>query len=204
MGKVQSHLGEIIGGSSPEEARVLFVESLALFRSINEPFREATALRQLGLNAAQRGDLGQALEFHTRALEIWRNIGHPWGVTISLRALAEVALAQGELETARLRYRESLGLWRDLGERLHMSECFSGLARVALGTGQAAEAVQLLGAQSRLDEEMGYGHPGKRQDQLLADAKAALDPVQYELYWNEGRQMTLDDVLDMVIAGSPA
>jgi predicted ATPase/DNA-binding XRE family transcriptional regulator len=200
IGRALSQIGDADAERDPEGARARIEESLVIFRELGEPFREAIALRMLGLNASRRGEHGQAIAYHTEALAIWKEMNHPWGVPISYRALAEVALAQGDLVTARGRFQESLMHWRQSGERLHMSECFTGLARVAVSSGMMDLAVILLGAQARLDRAMGYGHGDGEHRLVLADARALVPADRFADLWAQGQAMTLDQALDEIMA----
>ena len=195
-----AHLGDLGGYTDLDRARGMVEQSLEIARELGNPFREATALRQLGLNAYYLGDYERAAACHASALTILRQLDHPWGVPISLRSLAETALAQGDLETARAQYRDSLMRWRELGERLHMSDCLSGLARVALMSGDAEHAVLLLGGQHSLDQSMGYVHTRTVFAELIEEVRMAVPAELFEDMWAYGESLPLEAVLDAVMA----
>lgn len=198
-GRALAHLTDVIRGHDPDGARSAVRESLQIFRELHDEFREAIALRLLGFLATRDLDYDTAYACHLEALEIWRRTGHQWGVPVSLRALAEIALLQGDLATARMRLRESLALWGDLEERLHISDCCTELARVALSAGLVEESILLLGAQSSLDDEMGYRHSGESYPALLAAAQAATPPDRFAALWAEGREMPLEAALEPIL-----
>ncbi len=198
-GRALAHLADIISRNDPDAARAALHDSLAIFSDLHDDFREAISLRLLGLVATQEGDLNAAYAYHVDALTIWERIGHRWGVPITLRSLADVAIAQGDLATARSRCRESLDLWEALDERLHISDCCTGLARIALNAGLVDEAVLLLGAQSQLDEETGYGHPAGTYRVVVDAVKAAVPPPRFQELWQEGREMPLDAALEPIL-----
>lgn len=198
-GMALAHLGDAAGFTDLDAAQALVEQSLAIFQGLHEPFREATAFRQLGLIAFRRGEYDRATEHHTTALTICRRIEHPWGVPISLRSLAETAFAQGNLRAAQAQYQESLMRWRTLGERLHTSDCLYGLARVSLASGDADTAISLLGAQDALDQSMGYVHTRDVHTSPKDEARSVVTAGRFDEMWAHGQSLTLDEVLDAVM-----
>jgi len=191
-----AHLGDVVGYTDLNRARGMVEQSLEIARDLKDPFREATALRQLGLNAYYIGNYDLAEDRHATALAIWRKLNHPWGVPITLRSLAETALAQGDLERAREQYRDSLNRWRVLGERINISDCLTGLARVSLMSGDGEHAVLLLGAQHVLDRSMGYVHTRTVHTGLIEDARAAVTADVFDEMWAYGESLPLEGVVD--------
>lgn len=198
-GRALAHLTDVIRDHDPDGARTAVQESLLIFRDLHDEFREAIALRLLGFLAMREQDHDTAYACQMDALTIWRRTGHQWGVPVSLRALAEIALVQGDLATARMRLQESLSLWGELEERLHVSDCCTDLARVALSAGLVEESILLLGAQSFLDDEMGYRHSGESYPALLAAAHGATTPERFAELWAEGREMPLEAALEPIL-----
>jgi tetratricopeptide (TPR) repeat protein len=200
VGMALAHLGDVVSGSDLDRAQALVEESLAIFSKRGEPFREATAYRQLALIAHRREDYELAVRHHTVALGLWQTLGHPWGVPISLRGLAEAALARGDLATSRKRYQESIALWRELGERVHLSDCLFGLAQVNAQSGNVERAALLLGTQDTLDQAMGYVHHKHAHDALIATIRTQIGEATFVEAWAEGQSRPLDSVLDEELA----
>jgi len=202
--KGRTQLAEAIVAVEGERAQELAEAALTTFRARRERILEGMTLRQLGIFAHRQGDEARAMTHRQSALTLWRELDHPWGVPAALRELAEGALARGDLRLAQAQYQESLARWRDLGERLHMSDCLSGLAQVALASGQVETAILLLGAQDRLDREMGYVHSPDLQDDLIGQARAAVGTDRFSDLWQQGQSRSLDAVLDDVMSMPPA
>jgi predicted ATPase len=200
IGMALAHLGDVVSDSDLDRAQALVEESLAIFRDRKEPFREATAYRQLALIAHRREDYELAVRHHTVALGLWQTLEHPWGVPISLRGLAEAALARGDLATARRRYQESIARWRELGERVHLSDCLFGLAQVNAQSGNVDRAALLLGTQDTMDQAMGYVHLKSAHDALIATIRGQVGEAVFAAAWAEGQSRPLDTVLDEELA----
>lgn len=192
------HLGELTGLTNIEASRELFRRSLAMFVDLHEPFREATAYRQLGEAAIREGSYTEAIALHRRALAVLTEIEHPWGMSISLRSLADCALATGDFTEARVLYRESIARWLELGERLPLSNCLQGLSRVELSSGHVREAILLMAARDRLDRDMGYFMVAGDVRTYLRELEVVADGLPFAAIWDEGRAMSLESVLEHV------
>src|SRR5262249_48021559 len=76
----------------------------------------ATAVRQLGSIAADRGKLGEAEKLYVEALDISRKLNSKAGIADNLHNLGIVAQEQDKFEQAREYYEESLKLTEQLGD----------------------------------------------------------------------------------------
>src|SRR5205814_5029159 len=95
-------------------------------------------------------------------------------------------------------YREALELAWQHQDRLCVRMALPGLAGLATLEGDPKRALRLAGAASALEENAGiWAFPPiqARQQHWLATAREALDTDAQSLAWNDGRAMTLDQVI---------
>ncbi len=198
-GMTLAHLGELTAYDDPDAAIALIDQSMAIFQALGDPFRQATAYRQLGQISYQLGRYPLATEQHMAALGLLEGMNHPWGIPISWRSLADISLATGDFATAKAQYTESLGRWMELGERLPVSNCLAGFAEAELRSGNHREAIYLLGALDALDREMGFSTFQAERRELRELARQMTAGLPFDDIWAEGQSISIDEVVARVI-----
>jgi predicted ATPase len=98
-------------------ARALVLESLSLFRELEERPQAASMLLQLGTVLLYERDIDASESALSEGLAIWRNLGDPSGIAEALRRLGQLALARGDTAPARVQFGESLAIYRQLSGR---------------------------------------------------------------------------------------
>jgi predicted ATPase/class 3 adenylate cyclase len=188
-------------------ARARFEEALAIRRELGTQQGVAGVLHNLGAVATASGDLDAARDLFEESLAIYRKLSDSWGISISLSNLGSLAYGRSDHAGAWKLHEESLGIRQRLGERRGIAESLEGLAAVMAGLGQACQAVRIWGASERLREEIGAPLPPKeRADhdlQVSAARIAVADPAGFELAWQAGRGMTLDQAIEYALTNSP-
>ena len=121
--------------------------------------------------------------------------------------LASIAHERGDARAAGVRYREALELAWQHHDRLCVRMALPGLAGLATLEGDPKRALRLAGAASALEENAGiWAFPPiqARQEHWLGTARAALDENTRSSAWNDGRSMTLDQVIAYALEGASA
>lgn len=175
-------------------AEEYFTESLAIFRQIGDKRGIAAGLSSLAHVAGARGDFTTARALYAQSLDLRRELGHAAGVAESLSNLGVVAYRSGDVPGATAFFQESLRLRLSLGDKAGIARCLEGLARVAP---TPAVAVRLLGAASKLREDL--GHPvapsdTAERDRHLNTLRAAVDTAFPQL-WDDARALPLGEVV---------
>jgi predicted ATPase len=199
QGMTLAHLGELTAYEDADAAIAMIDQSMEIFRELGDPFRQATAHRQLGQISFQLRQYERATEQQLAALALLEELNHPWGIPITWRSLGDISLANGEYATAKTQYTESLGRWMELGERLPLSNCLAGLAAAELRSGNHREAVYLLGALDALDREMGFTTFQQERRDLRDLARQLAEDVPFEEIWEEGQSVSIDEVVARIV-----
>jgi predicted ATPase/DNA-binding winged helix-turn-helix (wHTH) protein len=95
-------------------ARILFEESLALWREIGDKWGIATALNDLGWVAWRQGNYAEARTLSAESLALWQELGERQGMATALTNLGWLAQHQSDYAEARALFEESLTLRRAL------------------------------------------------------------------------------------------
>src|SRR5262249_8925119 len=125
-------------------ARALAEESRAAFHVAGDADGEAWSLRHLGVIAALRGDLGQAVSFTAEAAAKYGGLEDMRGLQVVVDDQATWALQLGDFARARSLFRESLERARALESDPHVASALHGLGLVALSEHRDSEAVRFF------------------------------------------------------------
>ena len=206
----------MLGSGDGPATRSLYEESLALFRSVDDPWGTAFALNSLGRLAAIEGRYAAARSLYGESKALFLQVGDKWGRGTVLFGEGFVALRQGAYDDAKALFDEHLSLWREIGNQSRMTLSFIGFAVLALAPGQttpssppddfraqdARRGIMLLAAADELAKATGFRMLPWDQaefDHWLATARAQLDDATFASAWAKGRAMTLEQA--MALAG---
>jgi len=159
----------------PEEVERRLNESLAFYRTANDPWGVALTLGVIGesLHVFIRQNPEAAREYIQQSLDIRRQIGDLWGMAISLFTLAMLAEWREAFAEARRYYQESLELRQTLKDANGAAHCLLGVGRVAYRLGDRDTARHMLRQSFELLREIGAPHGGP--DALEGMAQIAYD-----------------------------
>ncbi|MEO8134062.1 MAG: tetratricopeptide repeat protein [Betaproteobacteria bacterium] len=180
-------------------ARALHEESLAIRQELGDRVGIALSLNNLGDVSLHQGDWASARAVCEQSLAIFREVGERWGIGESLNNLGLAALDQGDSAAARTLHEESLAIRRELGDQRGVAESLEGLACVAFNLADPGRAVRIWAGAERLRETIGSPLPPSDRPHYqcqVAAARAAFgDTTVFDLGWQEGRAMTLEQAI---------
>jgi ATP/maltotriose-dependent transcriptional regulator MalT len=137
-------------------------------------------------------------------LQLNQALGNRRSYSMVLHVLGKVAYQQGEFQSAASRLRKAISVLSEVGDKWMFMICLESLALVASAQGQAEAAARWLGSTEVLRKA--FSLPRRPADQALyernvAEIQARLGRDAFDLAWEEGRKMTLEQVIDDVLAG---
>jgi predicted ATPase len=100
-----------------EKARKGYLESLAMYETLDIPWEMAHTLNMLGDWAWQHQRHRESEVYARRALIISRQLDHRFGTSLALGTLGGIAYSQDEYQEARRCFEQSLSLTREIGYR---------------------------------------------------------------------------------------
>jgi DNA-binding NarL/FixJ family response regulator len=122
-------------------ARTELEESVALWRTLNEPRGLAAALRELGFVAYCQRRFVEAQQYGEESVALYRAVGDQAGFALALDILACIFGIQGDLLAARVLFEEELALHQSLAEVSGPDAAFVGLGWIAGQQGDDATAL---------------------------------------------------------------
>jgi tetratricopeptide (TPR) repeat protein len=186
-----------------DRAEDMYTEALELGRSHGDRQAVAWALHGLSEVARHREDFDRAAVLLEEGLEICRELESKPGIAYLRLASAHVARYQGDLPEARLRYEEALRLLHELGNRRREAICLLGLAAIDVRESAFERALLLMGAVDPMSEGMGIRLAPVDQaeyERAVAAIRSRMDDVDIERLRQRGREMEVDEVLELAIS----
>lgn len=149
-----------------------------------------------------------------RVLALAQEVGDKRNIAIALANMGNLAAAEGDFVSARSLYEETLALRRELADKRGIVLSLVGLGSVivesaatmgAPGRPEAARGTRVLGAVEALLESTGTGldiDDRLPYERGLASAHAQLSEAEFELAWQEGRAMSMEQAMAAAFEGA--
>jgi predicted ATPase/DNA-binding winged helix-turn-helix (wHTH) protein len=189
-------------GGDSAAARVLHEESLAIRRELGHRWGVAASLTNLAVAARDQGDYANARALSEESLAICRELGERQGTAGCLGEIGLILCDQHDYPAAQALLKESLTIFLELGDQRNIAEALEGLA-YAFWLDRSGRAALLWGAAERLREAIGAPlkpNDRSRAERQVAAARTALgDDAAFNLAWQEGRAMTLDQAVQYAL-----
>ncbi len=189
-------------------ARALYEQSLAIRRELGDRHGIAVSLTNLGMQASHQGDYSAARALYAESLVIARELGDRRGIAMVLNNQGLVAYEHGDYLAAIALCEETLALQREMGDRQGIASSLEGLAYIAFALAGPGRAGRIWAGAERLREEIGCPLPPSdrpRYERLVAAARAAIgDNLAFDLAWQEGRAMGLEQAIEYALEKTDA
>jgi len=176
-------------------ARWALNEATEIFEELGDHAGAAWSMNQLGDIARAQGDMTEARKLYLRALAIFRDAADPWGSARCLTDIAYIDCDQGNHSAAHMAYREALDIVASLGHRRGIARVLEGYACLAVAQGQAARALMLAAAATRLRQLIsGPLHHEEQSmlDDMLRAAWNSLSEAEGKRAWEAGTAMSME------------
>jgi hypothetical protein len=134
------------------------------------------------------------------ALEGQREFGNKLGTAKTLIWLGTVSHDLGDILPAKMQLREALLIEQAVaGSTVSMAQGLEAFAGLSLHWASPIDAARLWGRAQRLREEigspLGIAERDRYQRQVAAARNALQDDPAFDLAWNEGRSMILEEAV---------
>lgn len=188
----------VVSQQEPDTARAFLAESLLLARASGDKELVADCLSTSAQLALSQGDTPLARSLLRENLALSREIKNLWTTGRAIYTLAKVAVVEADFPTALALFVECLELCQEVGDRELIALCLEGLANVFAAQGESAWSAQLSGMAAALRERLCIPiTPLDRPayERMRTTARLQLGEAAFDAAWNQGRTMTLEQVL---------
>jgi hypothetical protein len=193
---------EIYGPRGAEQLQSYLEESLAISEESVDPEAAVRTEGILARLAFYRGDMAEARKHADLMLDLHREMGDQLSVTGHQTGMAHAARQRGDYPEALALYRETLLEWQKIGHRgavAHQLECFAFIAK-ALEQGE--RAVKLMSAAEALraaSHSLRTPKESIEYDRELAGLRAGMDEKAFQLLWEEGQAMNMEQAIAFAV-----
>jgi tetratricopeptide (TPR) repeat protein len=152
----------------------------------------------LGDLARSRGDYERARAIYRENLDLLSKLKVKRNVPSTLHNMAYLMLHQGEVQQAKGNFFEALDIFRQEEDRKGIAECLAGLACVLARDGDVHHSARMFGAVAAARESMGvklWLANRLDHDRYLAEARTQLGEAGFQVEWEAGRALTLEQAL---------
>ncbi len=184
-----------------DQSTALCRRALGLVRNIGDRRSEESALTNVALCEAMKGNLELARQSWNDALAIAYELGNQLGQSIILNCLGDLTLEEGDADLAYVDLCRSLRIARRIGSRRFQAYGLLSLAATATALGLVGQSATLHGAADALFEEL--GHPpetpaARTQRRSLSTLHEAMGEA-FDSAYATGRQLELDAAIELAL-----
>jgi len=186
-----------------EPASRYLSESLDIRRSTGDLWGIAESLFGLGLVGIGQKNYKQARERLTESKALAKDIGDKTRIAICAHWLGQIALIENDVDAALSLFAESVDIYQALEDRWGLAHCFAAYASYAALGDKWDIAVQLWSASDKLRDDIGSSLPPVERAFREEHLQVARDKISVPLFdkaWNAGRQLDMQQALDMANA----
>jgi tetratricopeptide (TPR) repeat protein len=195
----------MLGNLAPERlgACALYDESIRAFRALGDEHSALLATRHLAFAHEALGERAEARALHEQNLAHARSTGNQRMEASSLGALADYAMEEERVDDAIALLRDSLRIHRELGDVLDTGVDLCRFAAALAAGGDAVTAARLLASFAALPDEAGRGRfdVDRLNDKTTSRIRAELSDTAFAVACAEGRELTLDQAVDLALDG---
>ncbi len=151
-------------------------------------------------------DPRMALPYLQESLRKFEALNASLFIRMAESEIAHIERRTGEFTAAEAIYRETIIKFQWMGHRpavAHQLECFAFIARARE---QLERAARLLGAAEALRASIGSEmllHDRQEYDREVALLREGMDPQQFEIAWNAGRGLNMDEAVEYALSEAP-
>ena len=186
-------------------ADAIYTELAELADRIGDRWNGAIALNNIGDLALQSGDWERVVDFCGRSSVLRRELGDEWGTALALCNVALAELRLGRTSSAAKNVRLAIETSMKVDAKMVMAACLEASAELAATRRKIPEAALLVGAASRLQEELGSVRESYEQSLFERRVEFVRDELGGDVAAAEiqrGRELSLDEAAAVALAAT--
>jgi predicted ATPase/class 3 adenylate cyclase len=199
MASLLNNLGNLeLGQGHLDRAATLQEKSLALLREAGDERGIARVLTHLAKVELLREHYEQATILYEESVKRCRASGDAQGTATALFSLGMVAFCQNNYAQAIKLYKESLMQFRDLDDQSGIAICLGEIAQIASIWQQFEHATRLFAQAQSVNQplrETSSHYKATAKDDLIETLRHSLGKTLFEVLWETGSVMTLEEAI---------
>ncbi|MBC7878022.1 MAG: adenylate/guanylate cyclase domain-containing protein [Anaerolineales bacterium] len=203
LGMAQMNMARLAAEKGDESEKEMYFEQLReRIRESPESFQAGMFFLGMGMDEKVRGNHATAKKHFEDGLIIFKGLSN-LNFQLAMRSeIGHVERNAGNFHQARLIYSETIKDWQELGNRgaiANQLECFAFLA---IADEEPQHAVKLFSAAEALREKAQSpmaDYERVEYDQSVAQMRAMLPEAEFNSLWAEGKSMTMEQAIELVL-----
>ena len=185
-------------------AKTSLERSVAIARSLGEDgkYIAGQSLSFLGDIPYWQGNLMEARKLYEEAISYLRELGDANRLTYPLRRLGYITLYEKNYSEAAQLFRESMELNRQLNHLQGMTACLVAFTRIHRTLGNLKVTAMLCGCVEKLMQQISaalWFIDTVEYERSVSELKQALDEKALSTAWSKGREMTLEQAIELAL-----
>ncbi len=197
MGNIMTEKGNL------ELAQEYLEESLKITREIGDKSGIAYSLMNLSGISNRNGNQEQALSYLEESLRLRIELDDKTGIAYSLFSIGSIFFEQKKYEQAREYYKESLIIRTALRDKLGIAYSLLSFSLIFNYDEKLISSVKILGAAETVIKSTGIEVKNtefRLQSQLIKELHKKLSEEEFNKYFEEGKNLTLDEACQLAIS----
>lgn len=186
-----------------ELAQEYLEESLKLTKEIGDKSGIAYSLMNLSGISNRNGNQEQALSYLEESLRLRIELDDKTGIAYSLFSIGSIFFEQKKYEQAREYYKESLIIRTALCDKLGIAYSLLSFSLIFNYDEKLISSVKILGAAETVFKSTGIevnNTEFRLQSQLIKELHQKLSEEEFNKYFEEGKNLTLDEACQLAIS----
>ena len=186
-----------------ELAQEYLEESLKLTREIGDKSGIAYALMNLSGVSNRNGNQEQAMSYLEESLRLRIELDDKTGIAYSLYSIGSIFFDQKKYQQAREYHKESLEIRTELRDKYGIALSLYSFSKILNHEGKLTESVKILAAAETAVKSSGMDLNSNEfgmQSDLKKELLKKLSDEEYSKYYDEGKNMTLDEACQLAIS----
>ena len=196
MGNIMTETGNL------ELAQEYLEESLKLTREIGDKSGIAYALMNLSGVSNRNGNQEQAMSYLEESLRLRIELDDKTGIAYSLYSIGSIFFDQKKYQQAREYHKESLEIRTELRDKYGIALSLYSFSKILNHEGKLTESVKILAAAETAVKSSGMDLNSNEfgmQSDLKKELLKKLSDEEYSKYYDEGKNITLDEACQLAI-----
>lgn len=191
-------------GQDDEKARGLLKKGLEVLKEDDNIFGHTMLLFGTAMAARYNSRYAEARIQFMPLLEVFHSMGDHHRANMVNSEMAHMDRVEGKHAEAEAMYRETIIEWKRLGHRAAVANQLECFAFITKAKEQPERAAILFGAAEALREKINIHMTEMERieyDREVADLKANMDDKDFNIAWDKGRAMEMDQAIQLALQG---
>ena len=198
------YLGTVLSENGDEKGSgIYYNEALTLYRELGNKHGISDMMIEIGWGNITAGNFVEGFTILEESLKLKRELGEIWGIAYCLFVFGICRWHSAEYDKSEIASKESMKLFYQLGNKWFMMAGLFSLAGAACARSRPEQAAKIIGVSVKANESIGGMIPPfwlrDVQNPMLDSIRSQIEDSAFNMAWNEGHSMTLEQAIEFAL-----